>query len=205
MWGLLCPCLATTRRNVKAVGDDLPLHEFPPLREDYMSGKYNPEEDPTVLAGRAEKEARRIAIEKGVERSEWLNLWRTYERCVEIAELVWGSRLKGDAAAQQALAETMRDRKAIFTMDGGECATVGFEIPVPLFTPRDRAQLIKEAAATLLISADRRGLSVRYPKERPDAPEETQAPPEPGIEAASGASEGEMEPETPGFTSSGAP
>jgi hypothetical protein len=63
-----------------------------------MSGKYNPEEDPTVLAGRAEKEARRIAIEKGVERSEWLNLWRTYERCVEIAELVWGSRLKGDAA-----------------------------------------------------------------------------------------------------------
>jgi hypothetical protein len=31
VWGLLCPCLATTRRNVKAVGDDLPLHEFPPF------------------------------------------------------------------------------------------------------------------------------------------------------------------------------
>jgi hypothetical protein len=204
--------------------------------EDHMSGKYNPDEDPAVLATRAEKEARRIAHEKGVERSEWLNLWRTYERCVEIAELVWTTRLDGDTKAQQALAENMRDRIVSFgensedvTVEGGtktfRCRRCGAtsqffphhacsardggrsvgEIPVPLFTPRDRAQLIKEAAARLLICADRRGLGVRYPKERPDAPEETQASPEPGIEAASGAAEEAVEQETGASSTSGAP
>lgn len=150
----------------------------------------------------------RRSVERGIERAAWASLWRSYERCVEIAELVWSSRLDGDMKAQQALAIEMRDRELRFRVEGSdftmtdEAATVlasrlDASIPVPLFTPRDRAQFIKEAAATLLISADRKNLSVRFPKEKPDAPEEQEAASQPGVEAASGTSEGEMEPETP--------
>lgn len=32
---------------------------------------------------------------KAVERREWLNLWRIYERCVEIAERVWKEQTGG--------------------------------------------------------------------------------------------------------------
>ena len=68
-------------------------------------------------------------------------------------------------------------------------------IPVPLFTPRDRLQFLKETAATLLISADRRNLNVRFPKEEPDAPQEPEAPEGAAVEAASGTDEAGMDAE----------
>lgn len=115
-----------------------------------------------------------------LERQRWAELYHIYERCVEISETIWGERLDAAQATQQGIAETMRDRIRERTSD----IVSGFDgsIPVPLFTPRDRQQFVKEVAATLLISADRRNLTVQFPEEP--------APASDGVEAASGVDEG---------------
>jgi len=190
-----------------------------------MSPKYMASGSPEAIEAAAQK----MAHERGIERAEWANLWRIYERCVEISELVWTERLDAAQGVQQRLAEEMRDRgyespaiaaarrRFMDALRGGATpvseAQASYvaalsdpnnfphggtldagEIPVPLFTPRDRAQFVKEVAATLLISADRRNLSVRFPKEKPtDAPTQPEA--NEGIEAASGTSETDMEQE----------
>lgn len=145
-----------------------------------------------------QKAAERLAHEKGIERRAWLTLWRTYERCVEISELVWKSKLEEASAQQQTLAEQMRDRTVIgepvkYVAGNGVTQAVTHlqdgAIPVPLFTPRDRAQFVKEVAATLLISADRQNLHVYFPKDKPDAETQPEAGNGSGAEAASGTSE----------------
>lgn len=117
---------------------------------------------------------------KGVERNAWLTLWRTYERCVEISERVWEKKLDAAQLQQAELAGGMHRRES--------------EIQVPSFTPRDRAQFVKEVAATLLISADRRQLNVRFPKEKPtDVETKPEAENGTSIEAASGTAEEAMD------------
>lgn len=125
------------------------------------------------------------------ERRRWAELQRTYERCVVIADDVWSERLDAAQTTQQTLAETMRDRGSRTETVAGKSYEVypalDREIPVPLFTPRDRQQFIKEVATTLLIEANRRNLTV--------TPEVKDAPPEPpqveatAPEAASGTDE----------------
>lgn len=86
----------------------------------------------------------------------------------------------------------MRDRERPVRYTTGEPIphlVTDCSIPTPLFTPRDRQQFVKEVAATLLISADRRQLNVRFPKEKPTAtPSETT-----NGEAGSGVDESEQE------------
>lgn len=113
------------------------------------------------------------------ERARWAEFQRIYDRCVAIADATWSDRLDSAQLVQNDLAEGMRDRRR----DG----VVPAEIPVPLFTPRDREQFIKEVAATLLISADRRNLTaLPEPKDAETKPSEG---PEAAPEAASGTDE----------------
>ena len=145
-----------------------------------------------------EAKAKKAAEEKhyaALERNEWLQLWRIYERCVDIAHKVWDAKLDAASAQQQTLAEQMRDRNKwnntpeevpleyVSALDGA--------IPVPLFTPRDQLQFIKEVAVNLTISAGQRGLSIRFPKEW--TPRDAETKPEAGngsgIEAAPGTAE----------------
>lgn len=107
---------------------------------------------------------------RGVERAAWAELFHTYERCVEIAERVWKARIEDASAQQHALAAQMRDRPTSNHVDAAMGRITDAGIPVPLFTPRDRQQFVKEVAATLLIGADRRNLTVLYPRE-PETPE----------------------------------
>lgn len=102
---------------------------------------------------------RKEAVQR--ERRAWAELYHTYDRCVVIAESLWDKRLDDATAQQQALTEAMRDRMVEFPYMGvGDLRHS--EILVPLFTPRDRLQFIKEVAATLLISADRKNLTALY-------------------------------------------
>jgi hypothetical protein len=145
------------------------------------------------LAEEQAERARRDEQSRRRERADWLQLYRIYERCVEIAEVVWGAKLETASAQQQTLAEQMRDR---MIQDPSWPGPIHHEIPVPLFTPRDRIQFIKEVAVSLNISAEHKGLTVLFPKEKPGAPEESQTSSGPGIEAASGTSEETVESET---------
>jgi hypothetical protein len=89
--------------------------------------------------------------------------WAAYEalctRCKEIAVRVWGADLDAAVEAQQKLAEQMRDR-TVPRIEGEMTWRVSGELHVPCFTPRDRLQFIKEAAATYLIGTEKRGLTV---------------------------------------------
>ena len=168
-----------------------------------MSGKYMSPGSPEYV----EAENARAAAAKKNERAEWAQLYRIYERCVEIAEKVWTDRLDAAQITQQQLTEEMRDRapeirsKPSTTMGTLTAATelelVDRSIPVPLFTPRDRLQFLKEATATLFIEAGsrNRNLTVLFAKEVPDAPAEPQAPEGAAVEAASGADEGALDQE----------
>ena len=138
-----------------------------------------------------EAKAKKAAEEKhyaALERNEWLQLWRIYERCVDIAHKVWDAKLEAASAQQQTLAEQMRDRAPHVPERFGVGVIVpeSREIPVPLFTPRDRLQFIKEVAVNLTISAGQRGLSIRFPKEW--TPKDAETKPEAGngsgVEAA---------------------
>lgn len=104
---------------------------------------------------------------KRVERMQWAQLYHIYERCVGIAAKVWDTKLDAAQATQRALAEEMRDRDVPHaTMDDdGKIHLTDAQIPVPLFTPRDRLQFIKEVAAGLSIDARYRGLTVQFPRE----------------------------------------
>lgn len=161
-----------------------------------------------------QKAAERLAHEKGIERRAWLTLWRTYERCVEISERVWTAKLEKASAQQQELAIQMRAHRINEPVPPSvvEREITGYlieqrdgSIPVPLFTPRDRVQFVKEVAATLLISADRQNLHVYFPKDKPDAGTEPQAGDGSGTEAASGTSEESLDTEAGQVAASGAP
>ena len=100
------------------------------------------------------------------ETKSWAALEAMSEQCVQISERIWTKRLMDASAEQQALAETMRDRDWMLSLDDHNIAhEVGKAIPVPLFTPRDRVQLIKEYAVHLGITAAQRGLSVTEPED----------------------------------------
>lgn len=141
------------------------------------------------------------------ERRRWAEMARVYSRCVQLAEAEWSDRLDAAQAIQQRLAEEMRDRMRALTerqKDGLVAAgdmdlarTLALvDIPVPLFTPRDRLQFLKEVTTALLIEAGKRNLgAMPEPKEKPDAAPE-QAPGEaPAGEAASGTSEADLDAE----------
>lgn len=151
-------------------------------------------ETPDERDVRRERERRIAALQ---ERADWVQLYRIYERCVGIAEKIWNEKLETAAAQQQALAEAMRDRYRLVPDGNPEMFAPkrqGVEIPVPLFTPRDRLQFVKEVGATLLISADRRQLTALYREpngEAQPAQTENAAPQSDTLEAASGTDEAE--------------
>ena len=163
-----------------------------------MSPKWMASGSPEELEKRAELER----TQRAEERAAWANLYHVYTRCVEIAEKVWEGKLAVAKMDQQVLAEMMRDR-VTGDHSGAVSRDVHSEIPVPLFTPRDRMQFIKEVGATLLISADKRNLMVRFPKEVSDAETKSEAPQEPGIQAASGPAEGTLDDDARGLTGQG--
>lgn len=115
------------------------------------------------------------------ERADWAELQHIYERCVAIAEHLWNDRLAIAQHQQYKLAEAMRDRVTPYGSPK--------EIPVPLFTPRDRLQFLKEVSTALLIDAGKRNLRALYREVEPHAETQPEAPSQPGIEAASGANE----------------
>ena len=122
------------------------------------------------------------------ERAEWAELQHVYERCIAIAEHLWDEKLAVAQHRQLLLAEAMRDR----TAEHGSPR----EIPVPLFTPRDRLQFLKEVSTALLIDAGKRNLTALY-KEESRAETQPEAPPQPGVEAASGTDESPVDETTP--------
>lgn len=129
------------------------------------------------LAAVAAKRANEVAHE----RRKWREARAIYEQTLQLVEQIWGDRLNAAQLKQQNLAEEMRDRRVpLSASDPGdlEGALWGREIPVPLFTPRDRLQFLKEATTAFLIFGEKRGLQA-LPK---DLPAEQQ-------EAGSGTSE----------------
>jgi hypothetical protein len=140
-----------------------------------------------------EVETKRRIAAKVEERRRWAELREVYLRCIAIAEQAWEDRLDAAQTVQHDLAVEMRDR---VRPDGPVTIPMEWasEIPVPLFTPRDREQFLKEVAATLLISADRRNLGATP---EPKAEQET-AP-----EAASGTDEASMDAEAVGLVEAG--
>jgi len=169
-----------------------------------MSPKWMASGSPEEMEKRAELER----TQRAEERAAWANLYHVYTRCVEIAEKVWEGKLAVAKLDQQQLAETMRDRSAqiALTVPENTLDVVDASIPVPLFTPRDRMQFIKEVGATLLISADKRNLMVRFPKERlPDAEAKPEAPEGLTVEATPGVVEGDLDTEAGQAAASGAP
>lgn len=97
------------------------------------------------------------------ERARWAEFTRIYDRCVAIADSIWGERLDSAQVVQQQLAEGMRDRGVRFLMGEkpSDLLRTDGAINVPLFTPRDREQFIKEASVTLFIEACKRNLTAR--------------------------------------------
>ena len=112
---------------------------------------------------RLEREERQRRVNAQRERNEWAELQHVYERCVAIAEHLWSEKLEKAAGQQQALAEQMRDRRAELRHQSGTLEGVyPAAIPVPLFTPRDRLQFLKEVSTALLIDAGKRNLTALY-------------------------------------------
>ena len=145
-----------------------------------------PDSDEAKEAARLE----RIKV-KVEERRRWTEAREVYERSLKVMEQVWGDRLDAAQLTQQQLAEEKRDRKPareVFTEQGALLATVRdpAEIPVPLFTPRDRVQFLKEATVAFLIFGEKRGLSAT-PEPKEDAPT--------AVEAASGTDEADLDAE----------
>lgn len=95
------------------------------------------------------------------ETKRWTELSATYQQCLQVAIETWGTHIGLASMAQQRLAEEMRDRR----IDVGEPEriTLPHDIPVPLFTPRDRLQFLKEATTAIFIEAGKRGLNVTTP------------------------------------------
>src|SRR5262245_3660094 len=98
------------------------------------------------------------------ERRAWKMFALRYQRCVELAETVWNERLDDAQEVQTKLAVDMRDRftAPLMTQGGQVIPPRDKGIPVPMFTPRDRVQFIKEVATALNISAEKMGLVVLW-------------------------------------------
>lgn len=186
-------------------GDRAPFTPAPPMGSagvtitygDPMSEnvKYMHPESPEYAAAQKAKEddarARR-ATEIAHERRKWREARAIYEQTLQLVEQIWGDRLNAAQLKQQNLAEEMRDREAVTVIENTDSHTTDASwpgqaprseifdrgIPVPLFTPRDRVQFLKEATTAFLIFGEKRGLQA-LPK---DAPAEQP-------EAASGAGE----------------
>ena len=126
-----------------------------------------------------EQDRKRQIASRVEERRRWAEFHRRYERCVAIAEAIWEDRPDAAQLVQQRLAEDMRDRRR----EG----ILPMEIPVPLFTPRDREQFIKEVATHLNIEANRQNLSAL--PELKDAETKPEAGAETAPEAAAGVDE----------------
>jgi len=104
------------------------------------------------------------------EAKAWKALAATYAQCVDVAIEQWDGMIGLASAAQQKLAEEMRDRKNAhgeFPLSDGTLVEIPVprEIHVSVFTPRDRLQFLKEVSVTLLIEASKRGLSVTEPED----------------------------------------
>lgn len=130
------------------------------------------------------------------ERARWAEFQRIQERCIAIAEAIWNPRLDIAEAKQRRLAEEMRDRTftsgGAITDYGESLRTEGYAgeekaIPVPLLTPRDRQQFIKEVAAGYSIDARYRNLGAL--PELKDAPSKSPEGEGAAPEAASGTDE----------------
>ena len=107
------------------------------------------------------------------ERLRWWELEEAARRCIAISEHLWDERLTAAVSAQRQLAETMRDRTSHGTRaDGVTKYEIDRGVPVPLFTPRDRLQFLKEFATTLLISARQQQLPVTPEASREAEPNE---------------------------------
>lgn len=143
-----------------------------------------------IMSDEIQEYAKRV----NYERAQWRQLREVYRRCVAIAEDVWAEKLDQAQAEQILLAEEMRDRaEAIETPQtvttdprymvkgGAEVFTppvtqwIPREIPVPLFTPRDRLQFIKEVTVALLIEAGKRSLPATPEGAREESPIDTEA------------------------------
>jgi hypothetical protein len=128
---------------------------------------------PESAEAKAAEDAKRKQL-IDVERRRWWELAETYRRCVQIAGETWETDLDIAQLEQRELAIAMRDRTAPGVRATGKTYDADKHIPVPLFTPRDRVQFLKEVATTLLISADRQNLPVT-----PEAKRAAQAGPDP--------------------------
>lgn len=133
--------------------------------------KYMHPASPEFLAAQQAKEddARaRKANEVAHERRKWREARAIYEQTVQLVEAIWAPRLDAAQTTQEALALQMRDRGATTYLDEHNCKrdVDVFGIPVPLFTPRDRLQFLKEATTAFLIFGEKRGLQA-LPKDPP--------------------------------------
>jgi hypothetical protein len=135
-----------------------------------------------------QRRAEQFAARLKAERLAWWQLRELYERCKAIAEQVWKDDLDHAQQEQEDLAKAMRDRaaqvttaqavspdpryavkgQAVEVVTPANVQTVPLEIPVPLFTPRDRVGFIKEATVALLIEANRRNLTTTPEPKEPE-------------------------------------
>lgn len=127
-------------------------------------------------AGDAEARRQLHARQVRAEREQWREFQEVYRRCRAIAVGEWTAILEAASAQQQALAEAMRDRMAFgWNVGGVQTGGEQREIPVPLFTPRERWQFIKEVTTALMIDARQRGLTAIPEFKEPNG--ETQSTP----------------------------
>ena len=143
-----------------------------------MSPKYMAPGTPEQI----EAETQQRAELRRIERMKWAELQRVYERCKAIAEQTWWATLTNAETEQQQLAERMRDRMVSAFHTETEMIQPGTkilarEIPVPLLTPRDRLQFIKEATVALFIEAGKRNLTA-MPEPKEEVAPLTEAPEE---------------------------
>src|SRR5437588_1104872 len=128
---------------------------------------------PTSDKQNGAREAARVNERVQHERLRWWELEESARRCIAVSEHLWDERLTAAISAQRQLAETMRDRTSHGTRaDGVTKYEIDRGVPVPLFTPRDRLQFLKEFATTLLISARQQQLPVTPEASREAQPDE---------------------------------
>src|SRR2546430_6961503 len=129
------------------------------------------------------REAARLNERIQHERLRWWELEEAARRCIAVSEHLWDKRLAAAISAQRQLAETMRDRTSHGTRaDGVTKYEIDRGVPVPVFTPRDRLQFVKEFATTLLISARQQQLPVTPEASREAEPNEAAQEPAAALE-----------------------
>lgn len=105
------------------------------------------------------EDEKRLAA-KALEDKRWAEAEAIYARCKDTMERIWKDALDAAVEAQRNLAETMRDRTYVAIQGDIDHVVMDRSIPVPLFTPRDRVQFLKEATVAFFIAADKRNLTV---------------------------------------------